>query len=226
MPLVTYIDFEGNAFEAEVAVGQTAMEGAVNKGIDGIIAECGGSCVCATCHVIVDDAWVEKTGEASEDGTPAKNPRVTENQEEPLDLTTTTNHDPADADISAENVVDTHAVPSNDVATARAPEESFNIQVQNSLPVSNPEQGGTVLYEAIAQDNGSINQVVDNDPAQAFEVANGPHYSDEDPDQLLQEQAHDPVNLTQDLEAEGAEAEGRQVALEVVEGIEEAAADA
>lgn len=67
MPLINYIDYEGNAFEADVVVGQTAMEGAVNRGIDGIIAECAGSCVCATCHVIVDDAWVAKTGEASED---------------------------------------------------------------------------------------------------------------------------------------------------------------
>lgn len=67
MPLVTYVDHSGNAFEAEVPVGNSAMQGAVDNMIDGIIAECGGACVCATCHVIVDDAWLEKTGAASDD---------------------------------------------------------------------------------------------------------------------------------------------------------------
>jgi 2Fe-2S ferredoxin len=30
--------------------------------VPGIIAECGGACSCATCHVHVDDAWIEKVG--------------------------------------------------------------------------------------------------------------------------------------------------------------------
>lgn len=67
MPVVTYVDHQGHAYEAEVNVGQSAMEGAVNNGIDGIVAECGGACVCATCHVIVEDAWTELTGPASDD---------------------------------------------------------------------------------------------------------------------------------------------------------------
>lgn len=67
MPLVTYIDHKGNAFEADVPAGSSAMQGAVDNMIDGILAECGGACVCATCHVYVDDAWVEKTGTPSED---------------------------------------------------------------------------------------------------------------------------------------------------------------
>ena len=67
MPLITYVDHNGNAFEAEVPVGDSVMQGAMDNMIDGIIAECGGACVCATCHCMIDDAWSAKTGEASSD---------------------------------------------------------------------------------------------------------------------------------------------------------------
>jgi 2Fe-2S ferredoxin len=35
------------------------MENAVKNGIDGIVAECGGACMCATCHVYVDPAFLD-----------------------------------------------------------------------------------------------------------------------------------------------------------------------
>lgn len=33
---------------------------ALSSGVDGIEAECGGSCMCATCHVYVDAAWLDR----------------------------------------------------------------------------------------------------------------------------------------------------------------------
>ncbi|NVJ51882.1 MAG: (2Fe-2S)-binding protein [Gammaproteobacteria bacterium] len=64
MPLIKYVDHSGNEFEADVAVGKTVMEGALDNMIDGILAECGGCCSCATCHVYVDDAYLPITGPA------------------------------------------------------------------------------------------------------------------------------------------------------------------
>ncbi|MBU3070397.1 2Fe-2S iron-sulfur cluster binding domain-containing protein [Aestuariicella sp. G3-2] len=60
MPLINYIEANGNHYEADVAVGESVMQGAVDNMIDGILAECGGACACATCHCYVDEAWVSK----------------------------------------------------------------------------------------------------------------------------------------------------------------------
>lgn len=66
MPKITYIDIHGAQHECEVAVGVSVMEGAIQNGIDGILAICGGSCACSTCHAYIDEAWMEKVGDAEE----------------------------------------------------------------------------------------------------------------------------------------------------------------
>ena len=60
MPNVTYISHAGESTTINVPVGNSVMEGAVKNGVDGIVAECGGACMCATCHVYVDPAWLPK----------------------------------------------------------------------------------------------------------------------------------------------------------------------
>jgi len=63
MATITYIDFQGTARQVEADDGSTVMENAIRNGIPGIDAECGGACSCATCHVYVDDAWMEAAGD-------------------------------------------------------------------------------------------------------------------------------------------------------------------
>jgi ferredoxin, 2Fe-2S len=58
MPKITYIAHTGESSVVDVPVGDSVMEGAVRNGIDGIVAECGGSCLCATCHVYVDEQFL------------------------------------------------------------------------------------------------------------------------------------------------------------------------
>ncbi len=58
MPKINYISHQGKSTQIDVAVGDSVMEGAVQNGIDGIVAECGGSCLCATCHVYVDEKFL------------------------------------------------------------------------------------------------------------------------------------------------------------------------
>ena len=55
MPRVTYIDTAGKQTTLDIAVGTSVMQAAVFNGVDGIVAECGGSCMCATCHVYVQE---------------------------------------------------------------------------------------------------------------------------------------------------------------------------
>ncbi|MCH8071843.1 MAG: 2Fe-2S iron-sulfur cluster binding domain-containing protein [Proteobacteria bacterium] len=60
MPKVIYITPKGERHEVEVEIGYSVMEGAINNNIEGIVAECGGACACATCHSYIDEAWTEK----------------------------------------------------------------------------------------------------------------------------------------------------------------------
>ncbi|WP_216695152.1 2Fe-2S iron-sulfur cluster-binding protein [Dietzia psychralcaliphila] len=66
MTQVKYIQ-DGNSETIVGANGDSVMMTAVQNGIEGIVAECGGSLSCATCHVYVDEDWFGRTGPVSED---------------------------------------------------------------------------------------------------------------------------------------------------------------
>jgi ferredoxin, 2Fe-2S len=66
MPKVIYVSSAGDAREVEVPAGTTIMAAALKNGIDQIVAECGGVCMCSTCHVFVDEAFFDQLPPASD----------------------------------------------------------------------------------------------------------------------------------------------------------------
>lgn len=70
MPKVVFTDHDGTVRLVEAETGLSLMEAARNNGIEGIVAECGGMCACATCHVYVADSWFSRVGPPNEDEEP------------------------------------------------------------------------------------------------------------------------------------------------------------
>jgi 2Fe-2S ferredoxin len=66
MVTVNYVSPDGTTQQLHADVDVSVMEAAVRNGLTGIVAECGGSLACATCHVYVDEAWLPITGRAQD----------------------------------------------------------------------------------------------------------------------------------------------------------------
>lgn len=62
MPTITFVEPNGGVRLVDAPEGETAMRAATRSGVEGIIGECGGSCICATCHCYVDEAWRQRVG--------------------------------------------------------------------------------------------------------------------------------------------------------------------
>ncbi|MEM9739377.1 MAG: 2Fe-2S iron-sulfur cluster-binding protein [Pseudomonadota bacterium] len=62
MVKIIFKDHTGEAREIEARAGETVMETAIKNSVPGIDADCGGACACATCHVYVDAAFMDKVG--------------------------------------------------------------------------------------------------------------------------------------------------------------------
>jgi len=55
---VTFVQADGVERKLEdIELGQSLMEAARSNAVKGILADCGGGCACATCHVYVDPQW-------------------------------------------------------------------------------------------------------------------------------------------------------------------------
>jgi 2Fe-2S ferredoxin len=66
MPKITYIQPDGSRQTIEVENGATVMMTAVANDVPGIVAECGGSAMCATCHVYIDPEYMDRIPAVSE----------------------------------------------------------------------------------------------------------------------------------------------------------------
>ncbi|MEZ5735073.1 MAG: 2Fe-2S iron-sulfur cluster-binding protein [Novosphingobium sp.] len=60
MVKITYIEDSGERHTIDAPLGLSMMKAAVNEGIEGIVAECGGNCACGTCRVYVPEEWRDK----------------------------------------------------------------------------------------------------------------------------------------------------------------------
>jgi len=60
MPKIVFIEAGGARREIDAPLGITLMEAARQNGVQGVVAQCGGACACATCHVYIDREWLAK----------------------------------------------------------------------------------------------------------------------------------------------------------------------
>ncbi|MDP9083302.1 MAG: 2Fe-2S iron-sulfur cluster-binding protein [Pseudomonadota bacterium] len=60
MPKIAFIHAGGARRRIDAPLGITLMEAARQNGVQGVVAQCGGACACATCHVYIDPVWLTK----------------------------------------------------------------------------------------------------------------------------------------------------------------------
>ena len=65
MVQILFKEHDGTEHKVDAEAGLSVMQAAIDNGVPGIDADCGGSCSCATCHVFVDPAWMDKVGPAN-----------------------------------------------------------------------------------------------------------------------------------------------------------------
>ncbi len=65
MPNLIVKTRDGQEHELTAAAGGSVMQVIRDNNIDELLAMCGGSCACATCHVYIDADWTERVGEAN-----------------------------------------------------------------------------------------------------------------------------------------------------------------
>ena len=58
MGSITFIEHNGTKHTVVAEPGKSLMQIALDNGVPGIDADCGGVCACGTCHVILDSDFV------------------------------------------------------------------------------------------------------------------------------------------------------------------------
>lgn len=66
MTKVTFVDADGNKTTLDARDGDNLMQTAIAGGIDGIVGECCGAMMCATCHVYVEEPHLTTLPQRSE----------------------------------------------------------------------------------------------------------------------------------------------------------------
>ena len=69
MAKLTFVLPDGTERTVAAVLGTSVMRHAVDNDVPGIDADCGGECMCATCHVHVDSAWIGKLDPAGQQET-------------------------------------------------------------------------------------------------------------------------------------------------------------
>lgn len=67
MPAIVFVESTGTHHVVEAAPGESLMQAATSNMVPGILADCGGSCTCATCHAYIDAPWAERLPPPSAD---------------------------------------------------------------------------------------------------------------------------------------------------------------
>ena len=67
MPKIVFVEFNGTEHSVEAKAGDTVMQTATHHMIPGILADCGGNCACATCHVYIAEPWAGKIAAPSKE---------------------------------------------------------------------------------------------------------------------------------------------------------------
>jgi 2Fe-2S ferredoxin len=67
MGSITFIEHNGTQHTVDIEEGKSLMQIAMDNGVQGVDADCGGACACGTCHVIIGSDWINTTGSATDE---------------------------------------------------------------------------------------------------------------------------------------------------------------
>ncbi len=67
MTKIVFIEHNGKQYDVEAEDGRSLMQAALENGVRGILADCGGACSCATCHGYISKEDEARVGAPSED---------------------------------------------------------------------------------------------------------------------------------------------------------------